>query len=154
MFNSSDWGIMYSVGDAYDPTAKSDGVVTTDAEINGEGTYTVSLDFTGTGDGYANGTAFSALGITNGELLYPGYLINITDLKINGESYTLIGKPYTTSDNGICTRVNLYNSWVSAIPEEARTADGNTSDASAAIVDPKLGEIKTLSITFDYGPAK
>lgn len=155
MFNSGDYGIMYSVGDKYDPAAKSDGLITTDVEITGEGTYTVSLDFTGTGAGFANGTAFSALGITNGELLYPGYIISITDLQINGESYNLTGKPYTTSDDEICTRVNLYNSWVPAIPEEARTADGDLTDASATPVDATaLGEIKTLTITFDYGPAK
>lgn len=45
--------------------------------------------------------------------------------------------------------------WDNTIPEEARTADGNVSDVSASIVDPsQLGEIKTLTITFDYGPAK
>jgi endoglucanase len=154
MFNSSDYGSMYSVGDSYDPAAKSDGLVTTDVEITGEGTYTVGLDFTGTGAGFANGTAFSALGISNGELLYPGYIISITDLQINGEPYTLIGKPYTTSDDGKCTRINLYNGWVNVIPEEARTADGDVSDVSAVIVDPAIGEIKTISITFDYGPAE
>ena len=61
MFNSGDWGIMYSVGDVYDPTAKTGGLVTTDVEITGEGTYTVALDFTGTGNGTANSVAFSAL---------------------------------------------------------------------------------------------
>ncbi len=155
MFNSSDWSTMYSVGDTYDPAAKSDGLVATDVEITGAGTYTVGLDFTGTGAGFANGTVFSALAIANGELLYPGYIINITDIQVNGEPYTLTGKPYTASDDQKCTRVNLYNSWVNAIPEEARTTDGNISDASAIIVDPEaLGELKTLTITFDYGPAE
>jgi endoglucanase len=155
MFNSGDWGISYSVGDKYDPTSKTDGLVTTDVEITGAGTYTVSLDFTGTSGGFANGTAFSALGISNGELLYPGYIIDITELKINDKPYTLTSKPYTTTDDKICTRVNIFNSWVTAVPEEARTVDGDISDVSASIVDPaELGEIKTLTITFDYGPAK
>ena len=154
MFNSNDWSIMYSVGDIYDPESKTEGLVATDVEITGEGTYTVSLDFTGTAAGYANGTAFSALAIGNGELLYPGYIITITDLQVNGESYTLTGKPYTTSDDQKCTRVNLYNEWVTKIPEEARTADGNISDVSPIIVDnADLSQIKTLSITFTYGPA-
>lgn len=154
MFNSNDWSIMYSVGDIYDPESKTEGLVATDVEITGEGTYTVSLDFTGTAAGYANGTAFSALAIGNGELLYPGYIITITDLQVNGESYTLTGKPYTTSDDQKCTRVNLYNGWVTTIPEEARTADGNISDVSPIIVDnADLSQIKTLSITFTYGPA-
>ena len=155
MFNTSDYGIIYSVGNSYDPGSKSDGLVATDVEITGGGTYTVGLDFTGTGAGYANGTAFSALAISNGELLYPGYIISITDLQINGGSYSLTGKPYTTSDDAKCTRVNLYNEWVNKIPEEARTADGDISDVSAVIVDQQeLGEIKTLTITFDYGPAE
>lgn len=53
MINSSDWNVMYSVGDVYDPGAKTDGLVATDVEITGEGTYTVSLDFTGVPGGYA-----------------------------------------------------------------------------------------------------
>ncbi len=155
MFNSSDYNVMYSVGDIYDPGAKSDGLITKDVEITGPGTYTVELDFTGTGAGFANSTAFSAVGITNGETLYPGYIISIKDILINGESYTLKGKPYTTADNKICTRVNLYNSWVTTIPEEARTLDGKIDDLSATILDPAdLGEMKTLTITFDYGPAE
>lgn len=155
MFNGSDWSTEYSVGDSYNPDSRSDGLVATDVEISGPGTYTVGLDFTGTEKGYANSTAFSALAIANGELLYPGYIINITDLQINGESYELTAKPYTTSDDQRCTRVNLYNAWVNAIPEEARTSDGDTSDVSAVVVDPsELGEIKTLTITFEYGPAE
>lgn len=156
MFNSGDWGAMYSVGDAYDPTAKTDGLVTSDVEITGEGTYTVGLDFTGTGAGSANSTAFSALGISNGELLFPGYIVNITEVLVNGEPYALAGKPYTTSDDSKCTRVNLYNSWVTAVPEDARTIDGDLTTASPMIFDPQtLGDsIKTLTITFEYGPAK
>jgi endoglucanase len=155
MYNSSDWGAMYSVGNVYDPISKTDGLVATDVEVTGAGTYTVGLDFTGTAAGYGDSTAFSALGIANGELLFPGYIITITDIQVNGESYSLTGKPYTTSDDKICTRVNLYNSWVTAIPEDARTADGDISDVSSTIVDPAtLGHIETLTITFDYGPAK
>lgn len=155
MYNSGDWGITYSVGDEYDPESKTDGVVATDAEITGAGTYTVSLDFTGIDGGYAVGTAFSALGIANGELLYPGYIITITDVEINGESYTLNGKPYTTSDDEKCTRVNLYNEWVKEIPEEARTADGSLMGASATLLNPDdLEKVETISVTFDYAPAE
>ncbi len=155
MYNSGDWGITYSVGDEYDPESKTDGVVATDTEITGAGTYTVSLDFTGTDGGYAVGTAFSALGIANGELLYPGYIVTITDVEINGESYTLNGKPYTTSDDEKCTRVNLYNEWVKEIPEEARTADGSLMGASATLLNPDdLEKVETISVTFDYAPAE
>lgn len=151
MFNSGDWSLMYSVGDTYDPNSKSDGVVATDVEITGAGTYTVSLDFTGTGVGYADSTMFSALGIANGELLYPGYVVNIKEVKVNGEVYQLKGKPYTSSDNQICTRVNLYNEYVNKVPDMARTMDGSLHNTSASLFDKDtLGHIKTLSITFDY----
>lgn len=60
-----------------------------DVKITGEGTYTVSLDFANTAACYANSTVFCALGISSGELLYPGYIIEVVDLQINGESYPL-----------------------------------------------------------------
>ena len=155
MFNSSDWSVMYSVGDSYDPTAKTDGLVATDVRITGAGTYTVSLDFTGMSAGFADSTIFTALAISNGEQLFPGYVINITDMKVNGETYALTGKPFTTSDDGKTTRVNVFNDWVTAIPDGARTADGNLTGVSPSIVDAAtLGHIQTMSITFDYEPVK
>lgn len=155
MFNSSDWSVMYSVGDTYDPNSKTDGLVATDVAITGAGTYTVSLDFTGTSAGYADSTIFMALGIANGELLYPGYIINIKEIKVNDEVCQLSGKPYTTSDNQICTRINLYNEWVTKVPETARTMDGSLNYATASILDnTTLGQMKTISITFDYVAGK
>jgi endoglucanase len=151
MFNSSDWSTIYSVGDVYDPTSSTAGVAASDVEVTGEGTYTVSLDFTGIEGGYANSTVFCALAIANGETLYPGYCIEIDEITINGEPYTLKGAPYTTSDDGLCTRVNLYNGWVSQIPDEARTADGDLTDATPTLLDPEeLGEIRQISVTFTY----
>lgn len=155
MFNSSDWILSNNVGNTYTPSSKSNGIFARDAEITGPGTYTVSLDFTGTASGFANSTAFSAIGIANGELLYPGYVINITDIKVNGVSIGLTGKPYTVSDDQICTRVNLYNQWVTSIPVNARSVDGNLSNISPMIIYPgALGYLRTLSITFEYGPGK
>lgn len=151
MFNSKDWKYTYSAGDTYSPDSIVNGMVATDVEVTGEGTYTVALDFTGTEDGYAISTAFSALAVSNGELLYPGYVMDIKEVLVNGEPYELVAKPYTTSDDRKCTRVNLYNEWVGQIPEGARTIDGDASNVSAVILDNEtLGDIKTLEITFDY----
>ena len=69
MFNSNDYGVSYSVGDVYDPDSTTGGLIAKDAAITGQGTYTVSLDFTGVSGGYANSIAFSALGIKDGESL-------------------------------------------------------------------------------------
>ena len=72
-----------------------------DAEIDGEGDYIVKLDVTGASVGSAAGVGFSALGIANGEILYPGYVITIQEIRINGEKYEPDAESYTTSDNGI-----------------------------------------------------
>lgn len=153
MFNSKDWSIGYSSGDVYNPNDKTDGIVSADTSITGAGTYTVSLDFTGTNTGYATGTAFLALGISNGELFYPDYIIDIKEIKINGEPYEIKAAPYTVSDDGKCTRVNFYNEWVSDIPSDARTTDKKLSDVSATLLDnDDLSEIRTIEITFDYKP--
>lgn len=152
MYNSADYVLAYSVGNDYNPSSKSDGLVATDVPITGAGTYTVGLDFTGTAFGYGNSTTFMALGISNGERLYPGYSITILDVKVNGESYSLTGKPFTTSDDEICTRLNLYNAWVTSIPKDARTADGDIKHVSPTVVDSKtLGDkIKTITVEFKY----
>lgn len=149
MYQSADYSVAYSVGDKYDPTNMSLGVAAENVEITGEGTYTVSLDFTGCGG--TRGVAFSALGIYNGEKFFPGYIITIDEIKINGEAKELSGKDYTCSDDDNCTRVNLYNQWVTKLPEEARRADGDLTDASATIIS--IGErekITTLEVTFTY----
>jgi len=151
MFSSGDWSVTYSVGDVYKPESVTKGIIATDAEITGEGTYTVALDFTGTDAGYADGIVFSAVGLMNGEVLFPGYFIEITDVRINGESVKLTEKPYTTSDNDICTRVNLYNEWVSQLPADARVKDGDLDGVSWLVLEDYVdAPIETLSVTFEY----
>jgi endoglucanase len=151
MYTSLDWSVQYSVGDVYDPTTCTGGIVANDVEITGEGTYTVSLDFTGTSAGYADSTQFAALAIANGETLYPGYVIDIKEIKINGEVYDISSKGYTTSDDAKCTRVNLYNEWVTAIPDGIRTVDGDTTGVTPSILDnTTLGNVETIEVTFEF----
>ncbi|MBR4224924.1 MAG: glycoside hydrolase family 5 protein [Oscillospiraceae bacterium] len=148
MYQSADWSIAYSVGDKYDPTAKADGTKATNALITGPGEYTIGLDFTEAGK--PKGIAFSAIGISNGEQFYPNSVIDIKSVKINGEETAFEGKPYTSSDDGKCTRVNLYNGWVGKVPDSARTADGSIDGITATplIVNEKT-TIKTIEITFE-----
>ena len=151
MYTSSDWSTSYSVGDTYNPASATAGLVATDVPITGAGTYTVALDFTGTSGGFANGVTFCALGIGNGEKLFPGYIIHITEVKINGEVVTMTGLPYTTSDDGICTRVNLYNAWVTAPPADARSMMGSVRNCTPTPMgQEQFGQVKTLEITFRY----
>jgi len=158
MWNSSDWSLSYSVGDTYSPDAISPGMVVTDAQITGEGTYTVGLDFTGTAQGYSNAFAFAAIGIANGEKLFPGYVVDIKEVLINGEKYNLKGRAYTTSDDGVTTRVNLFNEWVTAVPVgTARMHYGNLAGATPTPLnrnDAVMAKIKTITLTFEYAPQK
>lgn len=153
MYQSSDYTKAYSVGDTYDPTNKTKGIKEKNALITGEGTYTVSLDFTGCGA--AKGVAFAALGISNGEDLFPGYTVTIDKILINNAPYEPDGKEFTTSDDSHCTRVNLYNAWVSSVPKEARTTDVDLTGCSAQIMS--LGaktDVETISVTFTvHAPA-
>ncbi|MCL2084333.1 MAG: glycoside hydrolase family 5 protein [Oscillospiraceae bacterium] len=151
MFSSGDWSMTYSVGDVYKPESITAGMEAVDVEITGAGTYEVSLDFTGTDAGYADGIVFSAVGLINGEILFPGYFMELKEVLINGEPAEFAGRPYTTSDNGICTRVNLYNEWVSQIPDEARVPDGDLADASPIPLENYIGErIETIAVIFEY----
>ena len=159
MFNGGDWAMSYSVGDVYTPDSITSGIVPTDVQVTGPGTYTVALDFTGTEAGYANNTAFSAVGISNGEQNFPGYCILITELKINGEAVKLKGRNYTCADDGKCTRTNLYNEWVDmkTARDGARVLIGDLTGISATILDrslPAMSRIEKLEVTFRYEPRK
>ena len=121
-------------------------VTATTAVIDGAGTYTVGLEF----NEPAQGVAFAAVGIVNGEKTFNGYFIDVKEVKINGEAIQL-GKGYTSSDDGVTTRENLYNEWVGEIPADARRADGDLEGVSAVIVDKEaFVDVKTVEVTFDY----
>ena len=65
----------------------------------------------------------------------------------------MVGNQYTASDDGNCTRCNLYNQWVSTIPDDARNVSGDVSNVSAVLIDPKeVSKITSISVTFDYVP--
>ena len=157
MFSGGDWAVSYSVGDVYTPDSITPGIIPADVEITGAGTYTVALDFTGTEKGYAANTAFCAVGISNGEQQYPGYCIMITELKINGEAVQMKGRNYTCSDDGRCTRTNLYNEWVDmkTARSGARVLFGDLTGISATLLDREtelMQRIRTMEVTFRYEP--
>ncbi len=140
MYADAAWAKQYWGGDA------PEGITVKNAEINGRGTYTVGLEFAEP----AEGLAFTAVGVTTGEQTFNGYFINITDIKVNGESIA-VAKGYTSSDDGICTRENIYNEWVSELPADARRADGDLEGASWIIVDKEaFAAVSSVEVTFDY----
>ena len=126
------------------------GVVAKKALITGDGDYTIGLDFTGTVEGSAKDLAFAAVGIKKGETNFPGYFIKINEIRVNGEAIE-VKKGYTSSDNGIETRMNIYNEWVAELPEDARSFDGDTSASSPIIVDKAaFADVKTVEIDFTF----
>ena len=143
MYANADWSAQFW-------GTEDSAVKATVATVDGPGTYTVGLDFTETEAGEAAGLAFAAVGITTGEKTFNGYFIDIKDIKVNGESIE-VGKGYTSSDDGIVTRMNIYNEWVSALPSDARRADGDLEDASWIIVNiDDFAAVKTVEVTFDF----
>ena len=65
MYADSAWAYQYWSGDA------PEGVTPTNAEVTGPGAYTVGLEFAEE----AQGLAFTAVGINDGEMKLPGYTI-------------------------------------------------------------------------------
>lgn len=145
-FAAGDWGVDLWGDHIFDPENNPTAVIATTEVVDGYRQYTVGADFTQTEAGYANGIAFFDVEISNGEILYPNSYMQIDSVKINGAAVEL-DKTYTSSDDGIDTRTNLYNEWVGEI-EEGRTADG-TGEVTATPVDNDLyDKIETIEVTF------
>ena len=141
MYANADWSAQYWLdGNEYA------GVTAANVNVDGPGTYTVGLTF----DTPAAGVAFAAVGMKNGEKTFPGYFIDVKEIKVNGEAIE-IGKAYTSSDDEVETRANVMNEWVTELPKDARRADGNLEGASPIIVNKDdLAEVSSIEITFDY----
>ena len=136
------WGIV----DSEDGNVK-----VTSAEIKGAGAYSVALDFATP----AEGLAFAALGIQHGEKTYPNYFITINEIRVNGEKIEALEgkKGYTSSDNGIETRMNIYNEWVTELPEDARSLDGDLSNAAPIFVNVEnFASVSKIEIDFTFEP--
>ena len=88
----------------------------------------------------------------NGEKTYPGAYIKINAMRVNGEEIAF-EKGYTSSDNGVETRMNIYNEWVSEVPADARSFDGKVDDVKPIIVDKELfAAVKSFEIDFSLLP--
>ncbi len=138
MFADSNWAVQ-----AWNPGEYAE---TNAVKVEGPGTYKLALDFAEPLPGFA----FLAAGIATGEKTFPGYFMDITEVKINGAAIE-IGKDFTTSDEGITTRSNIWNEWVTSLPEQARIADGNLEGATAMIATKEaLSNVSSIEVTFDF----
>ena len=123
------------------------------ATVTGEGEYTVSAEIKAAADAPAKGFAFIDVEVFEGEKYFPYGVMDIKSVKVNGEEVTLTGKPYTSSDDGVTTRVNLYNEWVNAADANfgGRTLDGS-SDVTPTALDAKAyaeKDITSVEVTFN-----
>ena len=117
------------------------------AEITGYGQYQVGLDFTGTATGKAEGISFTAVILENAAKLMPYTIVTVDKVEVNGSEIAL-GKGYANDEEGHI-RCNLYNSWVSELPNDARRADGDLTDATPMMVNPEdLASVETIMVTF------
>ena len=156
-FADSAWSVQYW---GEDPATLTNGLKVVSAVVDGPGQYTVGLDFTGTANGSVTGLAFTAAMVDIGELAYPGYYMTVNSVEINGEKVE-VGNAYTSSDDKIVTRTNLYNEWVTALPDDAHVKEGNVADCTPTPLDKALFDtpVETFYVTFTYeegeaGPAK
>lgn len=141
IFANADWSQQYWA----DGTIP-EGMAIETSLVDGPGQYTVALGF----DEPSEGLAFAAVVVNNGEKSFNGYFIDVTDVKVNGESIEL-GKGYTSSDDGVITRENIYNEWVTELPADARRKDGDLEGASPIIVDPAaFTAVERIEVTFNY----
>ncbi|MDI9413011.1 MAG: hypothetical protein QM401_05500, partial [Bacillota bacterium] len=123
------WSVQIWPDNYFDAENNPTDVIGTTQVVDGYGQYTAKVDFSKTENGFISEIGFLDIEISNGELAYPNSFMKIDSFKVNGEEVAL-GKTYTSSDDDIDTRVNLYNEWVSGEIKEGRTADG-TGDVTA-----------------------
>ncbi|MCM1523327.1 MAG: hypothetical protein NC120_02605 [Ruminococcus sp.] len=126
----------------------------TNAEITGDGTYTVSM----TGADNIALAQFNALEIINGEIVFGRtYTVTVDSIKINGDEKK-IAEGYTCSADGgaVITRVNLYNEWNAPSTDESadgyvdcRSADGDFMSKTAQMVSyDDLSAVQSIEVTF------
>lgn len=117
------------------------------AKITGNGDYTVSVTtdtpgfrYDTTGDENNNsvvpsGLEFMAVMIKDGEKLFPNAAITVNEIRVDGNAVEMSAKPYTSSDDGIETRANIYNQWLSKPSSDARCKDGALYDQDGKEID-------------------
>jgi len=124
-----------------DQPASETGVEATNAEVTGPGKYTVGLKFNWQ---KAEGAIQFNLILNDAEKLFPGYYVDITEIRVNGAPIEVKENMYGTyHDDPDSGMVSIYNSyWDPAFepgstgPSNHRAFDGTVEDASYLIINP------------------
>lgn len=150
-FGDSQWWLQYG-GNDMEPLSYGAEV----AHIDGDGTYTVSLDASNAdavemnGLDVINGCSFCAIVIKNGEELFPDQATSITidSIKLDGAEVEFT-KNYCNYEDGNL-RTNIFNSYVTSAPtEDVWTADGDLEGISAQIVPAStFDSFSKIEVTF------
>ena len=124
-----------------DQPASETGVEYTNATITGPGSYTVGLKFNWQ---KAEGAIQFNLILNDAERLFPGYYVDITDIRVNGQSIEKKENYYGTyHDDTNAGMVPLYNSYWDPFftpdaqgPQGYRSFDGTPEDATHMVINP------------------
>jgi len=124
-----------------DQPSSETGVEATNAQITGPGKYTVGLKFDWQ---KAEGAIQFNLIIDDAEVLFPGYYVDITEIRVNGTPIevgeNLYGAYHDDPNAGMVPMYNTY--WDPAFtpdatgPSNYRSFDGTPEDASHIIINP------------------
>lgn len=115
------------------------------ASITGNGDYTVSVNADSNGFRYAmtgnpntpytpSGLKFLYVNIIDGENKFPGAVITVNSVRVDGRDIALSAKSYTSSEDNKDTRATLYNEYSTGPIKNSRSAEGAlwNSDGSPA----------------------
>ena len=161
IFADSDWKAqIWGRGD----DESIDSSYETTQALNGNGTYTVTLDLSKgyTANGWVDEGTGDPLEITTGNGIavlgvqiygdYPTLGVDIQSVKFDGTEAALNGASYT-NDEDSGRRTNIYNEWAGydASKEDNLTKDAD--NATATLIDnSSIGEWTKIEITFEvYG---
>jgi len=140
IFASGGWAASYWGGDP------EGGITANNADINGFGTYTVSVDIAEPDENLA----FFAVVVEDGETLFPSVFMRIDEVKFNGEAVA-VGPTYSNYEDGHL-RTNLFNEWAPEEPTHGITADGSTDGVSPTPVSNQTGALSSIEVTFTLMP--
>lgn len=146
------WGTSYQYG------SDSTQVVAENDMVTGDGTYTISVDFTQTIYGTANGIGTAKICIQNGEELFgTNSLIQILSLKLDGENMSAENTGYTYENQDGDTCMWLYDQYTNPYWESyasARIDDGSELQYEDTRYKPFGDSIncnfKKMEITFTF----
>ena len=124
-----------------DQPASETGVEATNAQVTGPGKYTVGLKFNWQ---KAEGAIQFNLILNDAEVLFPGYYVDITEIRVNGTPIEKKENYYGTyHDDPNAGMVPLYNSYWDPFftpdatgPSGYRSFDGTPEDATHMVINP------------------